>query len=145
MELKLETAKDGTRRFYDRFNRTFMELKYFISTPLVAFFAVLIVPLWNWNQIIWAFNVCRDGFNRTFMELKFRSVGTQKEKPCFNRTFMELKYFIFTILREVTKHSFNRTFMELKWVKKTLKSIWNNCFNRTFMELKYDIADYASA
>ena len=55
----------------DRFNRTFMELKYYDAysddTPL----QVLIVPLWNWNISIMVAPMVALSFNRTFMELKY--------------------------------------------------------------------------
>ena len=53
------------------FNRTFMELKCHYQIQGTGKQKVLIVPLWNWNEII-ALKViaAAEGFNRTFMELK---------------------------------------------------------------------------
>ena len=54
---------------------------------------VLIVPLWNWNEILKGLLLLNKGFNCTFMELKF-NIQTPKIKSIwrFNCTFMELKF-----------------------------------------------------
>ena len=48
-----------------------MELKWVFNNGSINGYNVLIVPLWNWNEII-ALKViaAAEGFNRTFMELK---------------------------------------------------------------------------
>ena len=119
--------------------------------------AVLIVPLWNWNQINQALSGDAMRFNRTFMELKslMRAAGAAHEKvlivPLWNWNLIDKDWV------KQRRWSFNRTFMELKsdWQKlgKAKKVVlivplwnWNtrakenqmrqSCFNRTFMELK---------
>ena len=52
------------------FNRTFMELKYQGSWSNQRTNLVLIVPLWNWNELEELVEAGYLGFNRTFMELK---------------------------------------------------------------------------
>ena len=54
---------------------------------------VLIVPLWNWNNVIPDNAAVNSSFNRTFMELKSTNVyRIDGSTVCFNRTFMELKF-----------------------------------------------------
>ena len=53
-----------------RFNRTFMELKWNSCNWHVRVRQVLIVPLWNWNSNRTRWQVILFCFNRTFMELK---------------------------------------------------------------------------
>ena len=53
------------------FNRTFMELKYNRVKDCPTGYAVLIVPLWNWNKFVVKFQNGLYCFNRTFMELKY--------------------------------------------------------------------------
>ena len=54
-----------------RSNRTFMELKSIFRQGSGTLQAVLIVPLWNWNERGNADVAGQDGSNRTFMELKY--------------------------------------------------------------------------
>ena len=56
-----------------RFNRTFMELKSRKEGGKVRVYGVLIVPLWNWNEVFLREIDSGKRFNRTFMELKFAS------------------------------------------------------------------------
>ena len=56
--------------WYDRFNRTFMELKLMFADEVESIKAVLIVPLWNWNRRKRSASPIIARFNRTFMELK---------------------------------------------------------------------------
>ena len=101
---------------------------------------VLIVPLWNWNDLTASTNALSTGFNRTFMELKCNTAVTQNTIPFrFNRTFMELKFIHVRIRSRV--------------VSVLIVPLWNwniqgttgespcDCFNRTFMELKCCIAN----
>ena len=78
---------------------------------------VLIVPLWNWNNFIWYFFAPTLSSNCTFMELKlgwprWSSVAS----PRSNCTFMELKY-RWGVHRSRFLQSSNCTFMELKYVQ----------------------------
>ena len=119
---------------------------------------VLIVPLWNWNDVASAGINAFGSFNRTFMELKYvLCLSFWKWCVRFNRTFMELKLWMqfLTLLgmmvlivplwnwnKEWGKNvlfswGFNRTFMELKLSIRSLTLSQNISFNRTFMELKY--------
>ena len=52
------------------FNRTFMELKLVKGIICNTLANVLIVPLWNLNNIRLQAYKKRKSFNRTFMELK---------------------------------------------------------------------------
>ena len=47
-----------------------MELKYDDALKYIKRDIVLIVPLWNWNDVGAATGLTEEGFNRTFMELK---------------------------------------------------------------------------
>ena len=92
MELKFYIEIDGFIS-RNRFNRTFMELKWITRNKTETLIRVLIVPLWNWNTVVinirwriwpvlivplWNWNKgdkakeseSTFGFNRTFMELK---------------------------------------------------------------------------
>ena len=44
---------------------------------------VLIVPLWNWNQVKQGGKGTQGGSNCTFMELKFNNVATGQERGLF--------------------------------------------------------------
>ena len=70
MELKFVISEDENGKTL-RFNRTFMELKSSKAAAMRSKVGVLIVPLWNWNDI--------------------KAIG-EGGLHCFNRTFMELKY-----------------------------------------------------
>ena len=50
MELKFPCAPQGAPQ-YSRSNRTFMELKFDYLTGVLPRAQVLIVPLWNCNQV----------------------------------------------------------------------------------------------
>ena len=52
-------------------NRTFMELKYYKGVAYSTITDVLIVPLWNWNEMTMKVLTQYLSSNRTFMELKF--------------------------------------------------------------------------
>ena len=104
---------EGERRFFGRFNRTFMELKVIQRLEIVAPLWVSIAPLWNWKKANITTRTVFYSFNRTFMELKdgkktVTSVGRSvsiaplwnwkrrqrwdvQQGESFNRTFMELK------------------------------------------------------
>ena len=71
-----------------------MELKLLPSAKWSTKTAVLIVPLWNWNEeAANGGNTFEAGFNRTFMELKYwTGITTLDAAASFNRTFMELKW-----------------------------------------------------
>ena len=69
MELKFKFSRTWNRTIF-RSNRTFMELKWIILKWILFWLSVLIVPLWNWNDL---------------------SLLTLKLANCSNRTFMELK------------------------------------------------------
>ena len=59
---------------------------------VLAYWPVLIVPLWNWNEEEDFPDEPTQGFNRTFMELKWRKASSiSLILSSFNRTFMELK------------------------------------------------------
>ena len=69
-----------------------MELKLTASLDVLRAVAVLIVPLWNWNDGTFEMPDGKTSFNRTFMELKSPMVEkSSTATPSFNRTFMELK------------------------------------------------------
>ena len=145
MELKYEQRIEGQTACFCS-NRTFMELKYIWAFQMIQIWElVLIVPLWNWNN-----------------------VGAVNEKPllCSNRTFMELK--LLKIMRRASqRQSSNRTFMELKYGSACLDSTslqyvlivplwnwnrwrvsrdyWQQGSNRTFMELKFQTVASRSA
>ena len=95
------------------FNRTFMELKSKIMRDIRNFELVLIVPLWNWNEIRAAPTSGTIGFNRTFMELKFVNGNVLGDYagvlivPLWNWNFPTFCWIGCTF-------GFNRTFMELK-------------------------------
>ena len=69
MELKYRHSEESIA-LIGCFNRTFMELKSENIYAALGIKYVLIVPLWNWNNI---------------------SPDSQSRVSCFNRTFMELK------------------------------------------------------
>ena len=92
MELKCSTIARLSLHD-DSFNRTFMELKCINDRWLRVNKSVLIVPLWNWNDLCRACTAPEVCFNRTFMELKYLKLAYDfSAKTRFNRTFMELKY-----------------------------------------------------
>ena len=120
----------------NRFNRTFMELKYGNWVNITRWRSVLIVPLWNWNHASrWRHRFAADSFNRTFMELKFRGDSFQGFAsivlivPLWNWNiwkFGENKKNLIVLIvplwnwntrnlyESLRRRSFNRTFMELK-------------------------------
>ena len=74
MELKFYIEIDGFIS-RNRFNRTFMELKWITRNETETLIRVLIVPLWNWNKGDKAKeSESTFGFNRTFMELKWSTL-----------------------------------------------------------------------
>ena len=70
MELKFDIDLQDNQQLTSS-NRTFMELKYRECNYWPSRKAVLIVPLWNWNQHQGSMATAFSGSNRTFMELKF--------------------------------------------------------------------------
>ena len=142
-----------------RFNRTFMELKYKINIIWNINWQVSIVPLWNWNCVF------RDGksiflacFNRTFMELKsmfcitINGLAPVSIVPLWNwnrwatwqtsRT-REFQSYLYGI--EIG----NCKLHDCRWGGVSIVPLWNwnrrycsvpqridGRFNRTFMELK---------
>ena len=113
-----------------------MELKFANLLYFASRWWVLIVPLWNWNQLARDCFILSFCFNRTFMELKSCcSYCSSIASTCFNRTFMELKSvlnpFWTVVLLVLIVPLWN-------WNYEHLVSLYEYFgFNRTFMELKY--------
>ena len=70
-----------------------MELKYVYVLRVIDGDTLLIVPVWNWNQVL-----CDEWYVRSFT---------------FNRTSVELKLLSSSMV-DFPKKSFNRTSVELK-------------------------------
>ena len=69
-----------------------MELKQGNLIKEVEFGKLLIVPIWNWNELVKEIKNAPSTFNRTYMELKHRKVAMFNIRAkAFNRTYMELK------------------------------------------------------
>ena len=94
MELKSASERSQPLSFL-RSNCTFMELKWKMGRQTNGCNHVLIVPLWNWNDV--------------------QKLAKEGEKYCSNCTFMELKWWYPDGGYQILSRS-NCTFMELKFV-----------------------------
>ena len=79
--------------WYSRFTRTFMELKHYSLVYTELIYIVLLVPLWNWNYILFTLFDFTSAFYSYLYGIETSlKAAPELELQSFTRTFMELKH-----------------------------------------------------